>query len=402
MVGVCAPEQLEAVSAVCGKWELELAVIGAVTDSGHLRCWFDDQLVGDIPARLLTDECPRYRVETRPRSGRADTVDSRPAGGGLARAARLARSGQPRVGLRPVRPAASARGPCAAPGWTLQCSACGRPTGALRCRSTGPAGRHRSTRAPVGCSPSSRRPATSPARQGDRSPSPTASTSATRRSRRSPGSWPRRSRACRSRARRSAFRSSPATSPCYNETDGSAIYPTPVVGCLGLVDDVPSSSGRLAAGRCGAGCGSARAAPGRLRVPGGSARRRRRAAAAAEPCRRGGPHRVPRTGLRRSRAACTTPPRAASRWLSPSAPSSQEPAQSSTCLQMPSRATERAVARQSSRAAAATAAASRSWPRSSMSHCRSVGEVGGDRLLDIPLDALRAAHAEALPRRLDR
>ena len=33
---------------------------------------------------------------------------------------------------------------------------------------------------------------------------------------------------------------------------------------------------------------------------------------------------------------------------------------------------------------------------------RSVGEVGGDRLLDIPLDALREAYAAALPTRLDR
>ena len=54
-------------AAVCAKWELACAVIGEVTDSGRLRCFHDGELVGDIPARLLTDECPRYRVEIRPR-----------------------------------------------------------------------------------------------------------------------------------------------------------------------------------------------------------------------------------------------------------------------------------------------------------------------------------------------
>jgi phosphoribosylformylglycinamidine synthase len=42
-------------------------VIGEVTDHGELRCFFDDEIVGSIPADLLTDECPRYEVAQTPR-----------------------------------------------------------------------------------------------------------------------------------------------------------------------------------------------------------------------------------------------------------------------------------------------------------------------------------------------
>jgi phosphoribosylformylglycinamidine (FGAM) synthase-like enzyme len=57
----------EDVAAICRKWELAHAVVGEVTDTGELRAFHDGELVGDIPARLLTDECPRYRVPTLPK-----------------------------------------------------------------------------------------------------------------------------------------------------------------------------------------------------------------------------------------------------------------------------------------------------------------------------------------------
>jgi phosphoribosylformylglycinamidine synthase len=68
MVAVCSPDGYPQVEAVCRKWELHCAVVGEVTANGRLRCFFDGELVGDVPARLLTDECPRYRVEVRPRA----------------------------------------------------------------------------------------------------------------------------------------------------------------------------------------------------------------------------------------------------------------------------------------------------------------------------------------------
>jgi phosphoribosylformylglycinamidine synthase subunit PurL len=65
MVAVVRPEMLDAVRAVCARWELPCTAIGAVTDSGALRTLHDGEVVGEIPAELLTDECPRYEVEQR-------------------------------------------------------------------------------------------------------------------------------------------------------------------------------------------------------------------------------------------------------------------------------------------------------------------------------------------------
>ncbi len=66
MVAVVAPERVDEVRAVCERWELPCTVIGEVTDHGELRAFFDDEVVGSIPAALLTDECPRYTLDTAP------------------------------------------------------------------------------------------------------------------------------------------------------------------------------------------------------------------------------------------------------------------------------------------------------------------------------------------------
>ncbi|HVS85280.1 MAG TPA: AIR synthase-related protein, partial [Gaiellaceae bacterium] len=65
MVAVVRPQMFEAVHEVCRRWELPCTTIGTVTDSGELRVFWNDAMVGSIPARLLTDECPRYEVEQR-------------------------------------------------------------------------------------------------------------------------------------------------------------------------------------------------------------------------------------------------------------------------------------------------------------------------------------------------
>ena len=65
MVAVVRPEMFDAVRAVCERWELPCTAIGEVTGSGVLRAFHDDDVVGEIPAALLTDECPRYEVEQR-------------------------------------------------------------------------------------------------------------------------------------------------------------------------------------------------------------------------------------------------------------------------------------------------------------------------------------------------
>jgi phosphoribosylformylglycinamidine synthase subunit PurL len=63
MVAVVTPARLAEVDAACARWELPCTVIGEVTDHGELRALFDDEVVGSIPAELLTDECPRYPVD---------------------------------------------------------------------------------------------------------------------------------------------------------------------------------------------------------------------------------------------------------------------------------------------------------------------------------------------------
>jgi phosphoribosylformylglycinamidine synthase subunit PurL len=65
MVAVVRPEMLDAVRTVCDRWELPCTPIGEVTDAGALRAFHEGAVVGDIPAELLTDECPRYEVEQR-------------------------------------------------------------------------------------------------------------------------------------------------------------------------------------------------------------------------------------------------------------------------------------------------------------------------------------------------
>jgi phosphoribosylformylglycinamidine synthase len=63
MVAVVRPERLAEVEAVLGRWELHHAAIGDVTETGELRAFWDGEVVGEIPAALLTDECPRYEVD---------------------------------------------------------------------------------------------------------------------------------------------------------------------------------------------------------------------------------------------------------------------------------------------------------------------------------------------------
>ena len=64
MIAVVRPQMLDAVQRVCARWELPCTAIGGVTDSGALRAFHRGELVGDVPAGLLTDECPRYEVDS--------------------------------------------------------------------------------------------------------------------------------------------------------------------------------------------------------------------------------------------------------------------------------------------------------------------------------------------------
>jgi len=67
MVAVLSENFLQKAQEVLRRWELECAVVGAVTDSGELRCCFDGDELAAIPARFLTEEAPRYHVDRAPR-----------------------------------------------------------------------------------------------------------------------------------------------------------------------------------------------------------------------------------------------------------------------------------------------------------------------------------------------
>jgi phosphoribosylformylglycinamidine synthase len=77
MVAVVRPQMLDAVRAVCTRWELDCTPIGEVTVHGELRALVDGEIVGSIPASFLTDECPRYEVE----QAKPDSWGATPAAG---------------------------------------------------------------------------------------------------------------------------------------------------------------------------------------------------------------------------------------------------------------------------------------------------------------------------------
>jgi phosphoribosylformylglycinamidine synthase II len=68
MVAVVEPARLPDVEEVCSRWELHYAEIGTVTDSGLLRAFHAEEEVGAIPVGHLTEDAPRYRVEARERT----------------------------------------------------------------------------------------------------------------------------------------------------------------------------------------------------------------------------------------------------------------------------------------------------------------------------------------------
>ncbi len=69
MLCVVEPHQLDAVVAVCERWETLAAPIGVVTDTGRLRVRAGDEVAADLPVAILVDDCPLYDLEPAPPSG---------------------------------------------------------------------------------------------------------------------------------------------------------------------------------------------------------------------------------------------------------------------------------------------------------------------------------------------
>ncbi len=60
MLCVVEPGKLDEVIEVTGKWEVHGTAIGTVTDTGAMRVFDGDEIVGDMPVAALVDDCPLY------------------------------------------------------------------------------------------------------------------------------------------------------------------------------------------------------------------------------------------------------------------------------------------------------------------------------------------------------
>ncbi len=66
MLLVAQPGKEEAVLAVCQKWGIDAAIVGRVTDDGFLRVREGEAVVAEIPAKAIADEAPRYERPSAP------------------------------------------------------------------------------------------------------------------------------------------------------------------------------------------------------------------------------------------------------------------------------------------------------------------------------------------------
>jgi phosphoribosylformylglycinamidine synthase II len=82
MLAIVEPEHLDAVTAICARWDITAAVVGTVTAGGRLRILdrLDGEVLADVPAASLHEDAPlldRPRAEPAGRSARlADSADA--------------------------------------------------------------------------------------------------------------------------------------------------------------------------------------------------------------------------------------------------------------------------------------------------------------------------------------
>jgi phosphoribosylformylglycinamidine synthase subunit PurL len=223
MVAVVRPERLDEVEAVLDRWELHHAAIGEVTATGELRAFLDGEAVGEIPAAFLTDECPRYEVDrletARPRVS-VDPVNFEPKDWIYEQYDQLVLS---RTVRRPGLDAAVLQ---LRPSWRgLAVSLDGPPLGCREPREAGRAAVLDAARN-VACAGGEPLALTDCLNFGNPE---------------KPEIGWELAAAIEGIAEAAEALGVPVVSgnvSLYNETDGRAIPPTPVVGCIGLVPDV--------------------------------------------------------------------------------------------------------------------------------------------------------------------
>jgi phosphoribosylformylglycinamidine synthase II len=103
MCAVVAPDNVDAFMAVCRKWEVLATTIGEVTDGDRLQITWHGETVVDVPPRTVAHEGPVYqRPVARPESQDALNADTsanlkRPSTGDELRATLLALLGSPHL-----------------------------------------------------------------------------------------------------------------------------------------------------------------------------------------------------------------------------------------------------------------------------------------------------------------
>ena len=101
MLCVCEPARLDDVLAVCARWEVHGTAIGEVTDTGAMRIFRGDELVGDMPVAALVDDCPVYELAPqRPAAPLYDPPAATLARGGSVHDALLALLASPNLASR--------------------------------------------------------------------------------------------------------------------------------------------------------------------------------------------------------------------------------------------------------------------------------------------------------------
>ena len=74
MLLIISPENKTAVDKITGKWDLHSDVIGRVTDDGRVKIRDDEQLVADLPVSVLTD-APQYKIDGKKPEGLSELQD---------------------------------------------------------------------------------------------------------------------------------------------------------------------------------------------------------------------------------------------------------------------------------------------------------------------------------------
>ncbi len=60
MMAFVHPSRVDEVLAVAEKWEIDASVVGEVKPGAQLKVWFDGELIAEVPAASLSEDAPRY------------------------------------------------------------------------------------------------------------------------------------------------------------------------------------------------------------------------------------------------------------------------------------------------------------------------------------------------------